>query len=81
MAMPRPLIIFFVLLVLGSWFLLGEKKSIREKAFVVLAVIVIYLGYRIMAGESLHQILLSIFGPQPTEVDPGYYNDLDYYRR
>jgi hypothetical protein len=79
--MPRPLVIFFVLLVIGSWFLLGERKSFREKALIVAAVIAIYVGYRLMAGDSLYQILSSILGKPASEIDPGYYNDLDYYRR
>ncbi len=55
--MPKNLIIIGVLLLLGSWFVLGEKKSFWEKLAVVLAVVFVYVAYRLMSGATFEEII------------------------
>ena len=55
--MPKNLIIIGVLLLLGSWFVLGEKKSFWEKLAVVLAVVFVYVAYQLMSGSTFEEII------------------------
>ena len=55
--MPKQLIIIVAILLLGSWFVLGEKKSFGEKLAIVFGIIAIYVAYRLMGGATFQEIL------------------------
>jgi hypothetical protein len=56
-SMPNELIIIAVVLLLGSWFLLGESKSFLEKLAIVFAILFTYVAYRLMSGASVQDII------------------------
>ena len=55
--MPNELIIIATVLLLGSWFLLGESKSFLEKLAIVFAILFTYVAYRLMSGATIHDII------------------------
>ena len=55
--MPSEIIIILGVLLLGSWFLIGEQKSFAEKLAIVFAITFIYAAYRLMSGATIHEIL------------------------
>jgi len=57
--MPSELIIIGIVLLFGTWLLLGERKSILEKISMVFALLFIYVAYRLLSGASLNEILSS----------------------
>ena len=57
MPIPKPIIIIGIILLLGSWLLLGEKKSFMEKLALILGIVAIYVAYRLMSGATMEEIL------------------------
>jgi len=55
--MPRELIVIAVVLILGSWFLLGESRSFAEKLMLLFGVIGIYVALRLMGGATFQDII------------------------
>ena len=60
--MSKQLIIIGILLTLGAWFLLGEKRSVFEKISLIIVIIFVYVAYRLMSGSTLQQILQPLTG-------------------
>lgn len=54
--MPK-LMILLVVLLIGSWLLMGEKKPFGEKIGILVVLIVLYVGFRLMTGASLEEVL------------------------
>ncbi len=57
--MPSELVIIGFVLLLGSWFVLGEKKSFLEKLAIIFALIFSYVAFRLLNGASMNEILSS----------------------
>lgn len=57
MEIPKSMIVIGVILLLGSWFLLGEKKSFLEKLLLLAGILAVYASYRLMSGATMEQIL------------------------
>ncbi|MCD4726996.1 MAG: hypothetical protein K8R46_05010, partial [Pirellulales bacterium] len=57
--MPSELVIIGIVILLGAWLLLGERKSFLEKISMVFALLFIYVAYRLLNGASLDEILSS----------------------
>ena len=55
--MPKKLLILLVVLILGSWFLVDEKRSFVEKLMTILTVIALYVAVRLMTGATIYEIL------------------------
>ena len=55
--MPSEIIIILAVLLLGSWFLIGETKTFWEKLGIVLVLAAIYVGYRLITGATLADLL------------------------
>jgi len=54
--MSGKVIIGFSVLLLGSWFLVG-KRSFTEKLTLLIIVIAIYVGFRLISGATMEEIL------------------------
>lgn len=57
MYIPQGLLVIIIILILGSWFLLGEKKSFLEKLSMLIAALFVYVAYRIMTGSTMDEII------------------------
>ena len=57
---PKTLITVSIVILLGAWFLLVERQNFWEKFFIVVAVSLFYLGFRIITGSSLAQVTFDI---------------------
>jgi len=57
-SMPPMLIAVLVLLIIFSWFLIGEEKSFGEKVGVLLVFLGLYTGYKMLNGASFQDIFL-----------------------
>jgi len=57
----RNLIFIGVGLVLFSWFVIGEKRSVWDKIFILVAVVGVYVAYRLMGGATMEQIIAPLF--------------------
>ena len=55
--MPKKIIVIGIILLLGSWLVIGEKRSPLEKIGLLLGVIAAYVGFRVLSGASLEQAL------------------------
>ena len=53
----RTIVFIGIGLLLGSWFLLGEKKSPVEKLITLIVLVSIYVGFRLLNGASMDEIL------------------------
>jgi|WetSurSiteA1Bulk_404760.scaffolds.fasta_scaffold594378_2 hypothetical protein len=56
--MPPQLLIISVILILGAWFLLGEKRSFLEKLILLLGLLFVYIAYRLMSGATPQDLLI-----------------------
>ena len=54
--MPKPLVIMLGALILGSWFILGGRKSFYEKVLIVVVVVSLYMAIRWMHGDTIEQM-------------------------
>ncbi|MDP2654137.1 MAG: hypothetical protein Q8Q08_08915 [Candidatus Omnitrophota bacterium] len=64
--MPRELIFVLIMMLLGAWFLIDEKRSVVEKIFIVAAVLAIYISYRLMTGSSFDDIIAPLLSKGTT---------------
>ena len=55
--MPYKFKIFFAILLLVSWFIIGESRSFGEKIALLVLAVVIYVSFRMITGASLDDIL------------------------
>ncbi len=55
--MPKELIFILVGLVIGAWFVVGENMSFFEKLFALIVIVAVYVGFMLLTGASLNDIL------------------------
>lgn len=55
--MPRKLIILGVILLLGSWFLLGDRKTAWEKLLFLFTIVFVYMAWRLLIGDTFPEII------------------------
>lgn len=60
--MPRKLIIFLVILLLGTWFIVDEDRSLIDKIMLIFVIIAVYVIFRILTGANLPEIIAPILG-------------------
>ena len=58
--MPEKLVWVIVLLIVMSWFLIGEKKSFKEKLLTLSFFVIVYLLYKSMNDEKILSFLESM---------------------
>ena len=58
--MPNELVVIGVVVLLGSWLLLGEKKSVKEKLAIIFSIFFIYVAFRFLSGASMADVLSPI---------------------
>ena len=56
--MPPTLVIILILLIIFAWFVVGDEKSIGEKATTLMIFLAVYLAYRLLNGATLKQALI-----------------------
>ena len=55
--MPKKLLFMLIGLILGTWFLMGEKKSVGEKISLLIFLIAVYVAFRLLTGATLDEIM------------------------
>lgn len=55
--MTPNMVILSVILLVGAWFLLGDKSSFGEKLTILLALLFVYAVYRLMNGATIPELL------------------------
>jgi len=56
--MPPTLIVILILLIIFAWFVIGDEKSIGEKATTLIIFLIVYLAYRMLNGATVQEALL-----------------------
>ena len=56
-SMPKELLYVVIGLVIGAWFVVGEKTTFMEKLFALFFIVVLYVGFMLLTGASLEDIL------------------------
>lgn len=56
--MPPSLVLIFIALIIFAWFVIGDEKSIGEKATTLLIFLVVYLAYRMLNGDNIKEALV-----------------------
>ena len=55
-SMPKELIYVLIGLIIGAWFIVGEKTSFLEKLFALVFIAVLYVGFMLLTGASLEDV-------------------------
>ena len=55
--MPPTLVVILVLLIIFAWFVIGDEKSMGEKATTLIIFLIVYLAYRMLNGATAKEAL------------------------
>ena len=56
--MPPTLVLTLIMLIIFAWFVIGDEKSISEKATTLFIFLVVYLAYRLLNGDTIQEAIL-----------------------
>ncbi len=59
--MPKKLVFLLIGLVLGTWFLMGGRKSVGEKVGLLIGLVIVYVTFRLLTGSTLDEIIAPLF--------------------
>ena len=54
--MPKPLVIILGVVTLGSWLILGGRKSAWEKMMIIVVIVSMYVAIRWMRGDTFREM-------------------------